>query len=160
MLEKENLDAVFICTGSDHKGRPLYPSLIADCLQADCHVWIEKPPAASCDEILRMQKAAKAAGKQVVVGLKKMFFPANEKTKELMSSKDFGSPQLVTLQYPQYVPSLEEFDNYIQHGKKNAVVGFLDHLYHPASLLIHLLGMPESLHYERSGNGAGLATFR
>jgi predicted dehydrogenase len=160
MLEKENLDAVFICTGYDHRGRPLYPSLALESLQRGCHVWMEKPPAASCDEIRRMQEAAKAAGKNVVVGLKKMFFPANEKAKELMSSADFGKTQLVTLQYPQYVPSLEEFDDYIHHGKRNAVVGFLDHLCHPASLLIGLLGMPESLYYERSDSGAGLATFR
>ena len=42
----------------------------------------------------------------------------------------------------------------------NAVVGFLDHLCHPTSLLIYLFGMPESLYYERSGGGAGIATFR
>ena len=160
MLEKENLDAVFICTGYDHRGRPLYPGLALESLQKGCHVWIEKPPAASRDEILKMQKAANDAGKNVVVGLKKMFFPANEKAKELMHSADFGKTQLVTLQYPQYVPSPGEFEDYIRKGEKNAVVGFLDHLCHPASLLIHLLGMPESLYYERSESGAGLATFR
>ena len=160
MLTGEDLDAVFICTGYDDSGRPLYPGLTIDCLQAGCHVWIEKPPAASCDDVARMQNAARAAGKNVVVGMKKMFFPATEKAKELMSSEDFGTPQLVTLQYPQYVPTAEEFREYIQGGKPNAVVGFLDHLCHPASLLIHLLGMPESLHYERSKSGAGLATFR
>jgi predicted dehydrogenase len=160
MLEKENLDAVFICTGYDPRGRPLYPRLAIESLHGGCHVWIEKPPAASCDDVARMQDAAEAGGKNVVVGMKKMFFPANEKAKELMSSADFGKPQLVTIQYPQYVPSLEEFEDYHHQGKRNAVVGFLDHLCHPASLLIYLLGMPESLHYERSGSGAGLATFR
>jgi len=160
MLDDENLDAVFICTGYDDRGRPLYPQLSVDCLRAGCHVWIEKPPAASCDEVVQMQAAAKAAAKNVVVGMKKMFFPANEKAKELISSEQFGTPHLVTLQYPQYVPSTEEFGAYIQDGKSNAVVGFLDHLCHPASLLIYLLGMPESLFYERSNSGAGLATFR
>ena len=160
MLAGEDLDAVFICTGYDEKGRPLYPDLSIDCLRAGCHVWIEKPPAASCDDILRMQTAARQARKHVVVGMKKMFFPANVKAKELMSSQTFDAPQLVTLRYPQYVPSREEFDDYVQHGKPNAVVTFLDHLCHPTSLLIYLLGMPESLHFERSGKGAGLATFR
>lgn len=160
MLTGEDLDAVFICTGYDDRGRPLYPNLSIDCLRAGCHVWTEKPPAASCSDVVRMQDAAKAAGRNVQVGLKKMFFPANEKARELMSSQDFGTPQLVTLQYPQYVPSREEFSEFFQHGKSNAVLGFLDHLCHPASLLIYLLGMPESLHYERSSSGAGLATFR
>lgn len=107
-----------------------------------------------------MQTAAEAAGKNVAVGMKKMFFPANEKAKGLMASEDFGTPHLVTLQYPQYVPTVEEFSRYMQRGEPNAVVGFLDHLCHPVSLLIYLLGMPESLSYERSNHGAGLATFR
>ena len=47
MLEDEELDAAFICVGYDDRGRPLYPHLSVDCLQAGCHVWIEKPPAAS-----------------------------------------------------------------------------------------------------------------
>ena len=160
MLDRENLDAVFICTGYDDRGRPLYPRLSIDCLNAGCHVWIEKPPAASCSEITQMQDASSRSGKCVVVGMKKMFAPANEKAKELMSSEDFGAPQLVTLQYPQYVPSVLEIREYIQDGKLNAVVGFLDHLCHPVSLLIYLLGMPESLYYERSNSGAGIATFR
>ena len=160
MLADEELDAVFICAGYDERGRPLYPRLAVDSLAAGLHVWTEKPPAASCDEIAQMQRAAEEAGKNVVVGMKKMFFPANEKAKALMSADDFGTPQLVTLQYPQYVPAVEEFVEYMEGEKPNAVVGFLDHLCHPASLLIFLLGMPESLHYERSARGAGIATFR
>ena len=52
MLDNENLDAVFICAGYDNRGNPLYPPLSIDCLRAGCHVWMEKPPAASCEEIV------------------------------------------------------------------------------------------------------------
>lgn len=159
MLDEADLDAVFICTGYDERGRPLYPKLAVDCLQGGRHVWIEKPPAASCAEIEEMQDAARSAGKNVVVGLKKMFFPANEKAHELMNEPGFGSTQLVMLQYPQFVPSVEEFDEYLREGRRNAAVGFLDHLCHPASLMVFLLGMPETLHYERSEGAAGVATF-
>jgi predicted dehydrogenase len=79
MLTRENLDAVFIVTGYDPQGRPLYPALAADCLAAGCHVWTEKPPAATTAEIERLQAASRAAGKHMMVGLKKMFFPAYEK---------------------------------------------------------------------------------
>ena len=41
-----------------------------------------RPPRAP--DVERMQAAARRAGRIVVVGLKKMFFPANEKAKELM----------------------------------------------------------------------------
>ncbi|MDD5369797.1 MAG: Gfo/Idh/MocA family oxidoreductase [Anaerolineaceae bacterium] len=159
MVDNANLDAVFICTGYDDRGRPQYPQLTVDCLKSGCHVWIEKPPAASCAEIVRMQKTANSTKKNVVVGLKKMFSPANEKAYELMKSPDFGEPNLVTLQYPLYVPSVEELTDYFQNTRANSVVGFLDHICHPVSLLVYLLGLPESLYYERSNNGAGLATF-
>lgn len=71
MLEKEQLDAVFIVTGYNAQGRPLYPNLAIDCLTAGVHVWIEKPPAASCYEIERMMDAAERNSRTVGVGLKK-----------------------------------------------------------------------------------------
>ena len=160
MLSQENLDAVFICVSADERGRPRYPGLAIDCLNAGCHVWMEKPPAATCEEISRVQEAARDNEKQVVVGLKKMFAPANVKARELMLRDDFGSPQLLLLQYPQNVPSIGEFREYSHQGKASWVGGFLDHICHPASLMVFLLGMPSSLYYERSGKGAGLATFR
>ncbi len=159
MLERADLDAVLICTGYDPAGRPLYPSLTMDCLEAGRHVWIEKPPAATCADIDRMKDAAARAGRHVMVGLKKMFFPANEKARQLMDLDEFGSPQLVTIRYPQYLPSVDEFNAYIHHGQNNMVRSFLDHLCHPASLLFYLLGMPETLCYQRSGSGAGAAMF-
>jgi predicted dehydrogenase len=160
MLRRDDLDAVFIVTGYDRAGRPTYPQLAVRCLEAGKHVWIEKPPAASCAEIDLMIRAAEASGRNVLVGMKKMFFPANEKAKELMDSADFGRTSLVLLQYPQHVPTVEEFREYLRDGKSvPAVVSFLDHLCHPASLLVFLLGMPRSLYYQRSESGAGAATF-
>lgn len=159
MLGEEDIDAVFIVVGYDQRGRPLYPQLVKDCLDAGCHVWLEKPPAASCREVEEMKQAADRNGRHVLVGFKKMFFPANEKAGELMSRKDFGKASLVTLQYPQYVPTMEEFEAWLSRGERNKVVGFLDHLCHPVSLLVFLMGMPGTLCYERSASGAGAATF-
>ena len=160
MLREEKLDAVFIVTGYDKQGRPTYPDLACECLEAGCHVWMEKPPAATCADIERMQAAAKKAGKQVMVGLKKMFFPANEHAKGLMGAADFGQATMMSLQYPQYIPPVEEFGRYLQ-GREHlgSVIGFLDHLCHPMALLIFLAGMPRTLYYERARNGAGVATF-
>lgn len=160
MIAKEELDAVFIVTGSDERGRPLYPTLTVDCLEAGCHVWIEKPPAATCAEIELMQVASKKSQKNVVVGLKKMFSQGNEKAKELMSVEDFGTPSQILIEYPDYVPTYEEFYAYMLDGKRNSVAGFLDHACHPTSIMVFLLGMPTHLYYERSKSGSGLATFR
>ncbi|MFW6303118.1 MAG: Gfo/Idh/MocA family protein [Candidatus Sumerlaeota bacterium] len=159
MLEKEDLDAVFICTGYDENGRPQFPKLAIECLEAGVHVWTEKPPAASCGEIEMMQAASEKAGKNVVIGMKKMFFPANEKAKELMDADDFGAPQMALLQYPQNIPWQEQFDNYRAGQSERSVRNFLDHLCHPTSLMVYLLGMPESLYFQRSPKGAGVATF-
>ncbi len=125
MLAKERLDGVLICTGYDSAGRPTYPQLAVDCMEAGCHVWMEKPPAASCAEIERMQEAAERAGKHAMVGLKKMFFPANEKAAELMRAREFGAVSYVSIQYPQRIPTVEEFAAYAR-GERGPAVGFLD----------------------------------
>jgi predicted dehydrogenase len=159
MLRQEKLDAVFIVTGYDKQGRPLYPAMARDCLAAGVHVWMEKPPAASSAELEQLREAARQAGKQVQVGLKKMFFPANEKAKALSDRPDFGEISLLRLEYPQYIPTTAEFDRYQQGEAVARVTSFLDHLCHPTALLIYLLGMPESLYYQRSAHGAGEALF-
>jgi predicted dehydrogenase len=161
MLAREELEAVFIVTGYDEAGRPMYPALTVDCLEAGSHVWMEKPPAASCAEVERMQEAAEAAGKTCLVGFKTMFFPANEKARELMDREEFGRPSLLTIRRPVHVPEKDEIEAYVRDRKPSqSVTGFLDHICHPASLLLYLAGMPETLYYERSPTGAALATFR
>jgi len=159
MLARGDLDAVFVVTSYDDRGRPRFPDIAVDCLRAGVHVWMEKPPAATCADVRRIQAAAAEAGKHVLVGMKKMFFPANEKAKALMEAESFGRPQLVTLNYPQYTPTVEEFRRYMAGEGVGPVVGFLDHLCHPVSLMLYLVGMPETLFYQRAGSGAAAATF-
>ena len=159
MLAAEDVDAVFIVVGYDERGRPAYPQLAIDCMEAGCHVWIGRiPPAASCADVERMQAVSKATGRAVMVGFKKMFFPANQHAKRLISAEDFGHVSLARLEYPQYIPTVSEFDRYAEAAVPK-VTGFLDHLSHPASLLLDLVGMPKSLYYERARNGAGTAIF-
>ena len=160
MLEREQLDAVFVVTGYDETRRPKHVPIVVDCLAAGCHVWIEKPPAASCRDVETMRAAAQKAGRHVVCGLKKMFAPANERAKELMWAEDFAPPVLVSLQYPGVVPELDEMAAFLAGERaSDHVVSFLDHLCHPASLLVFLMGMPATLFYERARNGACAATF-
>jgi predicted dehydrogenase len=128
-------------------------------MRAGAHVWIEKPPAASCAEIADMQKVEKETGKQVAVGFKKMFFPANVKAKEIAYSADFGRLGLVNIQYPQHTPAPAQFEEYFSRKPVEAVAGFLDHICHPASLLVYLCGAPSALYYERAATGAAAATF-
>jgi len=55
LLERENLDAVFLLTGYDEHGLPRYPAQAVQVLEAGHHAWIEKPPAARVDDVERMR---------------------------------------------------------------------------------------------------------
>lgn len=160
MLEAEELDAVFIVVGYDADGRPLSPKIAMDCLQAGMHVWTEKPPAASVAELEALRATAQSAGKNVVCGLKKMFFPANEKAYELMRHPDFRTRSPALLQCPQGIPPADDIATYLQGANPGGVVGSLGHLCHPVSLFLYLLGMPCTLIYSRAANSAGIATFQ
>ena len=155
MLENEKLDAVFIVTNYNSKCRPVFCDIAIDCLNADCHVWMEKPPAAEVEDLQRVKALALEKNKQVMVGFKKMFFPANEKAKELAGD----NIQMALLQYPQYVPTQREFDEYMQFKPNWPVTGFLDHICHPVSLMVYLMGAPTSLYFTRSLMGGGNASF-
>ncbi len=157
MLDAEQLDAVFVCTNYDENGRPRYPKLSADALAAGCHAWIEKPPAASCREIDALAAAAEDADRTVMVGLKKMFAPANARAASLAGEDGFGPVSLVTAQYPQAIPPAEAIAAYLADPTPGPVVSFLDHLCHPLSVLALLLGEPATLFYRRSPAGNGTA---
>ena len=158
LLERDDLDAVFVVTSSDDRGRPRYPDLAIDCLDAGCHVWIEKPPATTCRDVDRMREAASRNDRFVMVGFKKMFAPANEKALALSRLDEFGPISLVRLEYPQRIPTTAEMARFLDDQQAvPGAVAFLDHVCHPMSLLVMLLGMPDALFYERSRNGSGIA---
>src|SRR5207302_9720112 len=69
LLEDERPEAVFLVTGYLPDGRPTYPELAVQALAAGAHVWMEKPPAATTNEIRELRAAAERAGRQVMVGL-------------------------------------------------------------------------------------------
>ena len=158
MLDAEQLDAVFIVTGYDEQGRPSSPSIAVDVLGAGCHVWMEKPPAATCADVDRMIQAAQRNQRHGMVGFKKMFFPANEKAYAITHADDFGPLHLATFQYPQHVPTVDDMHRYFDGERVAGVVSFLDHLCHPMSLALYLLGMPDRLYYERTSAGGGAVT--
>lgn len=153
LLSKEKLDAVFICVGFDAQGRPRYPELTVEALRAGCHVWIEKPPAATTAEIEEMQRVSAETGRYVAVGYKKMFFPAYEKVKEILASPAFGRPASVSMRYRLSLPAPERRDEH------KAWSGFMD-ICHPASALYYLLGPAEELIYRRAPAGDVAAILR
>ena len=135
MLEREELDLVFIVTNLDETGRPRYPQLAADCLHAGAHAWIEKPPASSAAEIEELIRISSATNREVGVGFKKMFFPANVKAREISNRPEFGRITSINARYPQSIPLIEHRSN------RKKMTSFLDHIVHPHSVL-RLVGGP------------------
>lgn len=154
MLDKEDLDAVFIVTGYDERGHPQAHSMALQALSAGCHVWMEKPPAASVLEVEALQEASRKADRTVMVGFKKMFFPAIVKVKEIADREEFGPISSVSLKYPQSLPNEEaRLDD-------RKMVGFLDHIVHPASILQYVVGPTASLFFARETGGGCAATLQ
>jgi predicted dehydrogenase len=156
MLAKErDLDAVFVVTDYDARCRPQFPRLACDVMRAGLHAWIEKPPAASVAEIDEMLACERETKRFTMVGFKKMFTPAVEKVKEIIGRPEFGRATQIFIRYPQYVPAAGEFGD-LRGNRK--LVGFLDHMVHPASVLVHLMGPVKSLHVVRDAAGGAFAS--
>jgi len=154
MLENEELDAVFVVTNY-YNGKPRYHELSIDIMKAGCHAWIEKPPASSIREVMEMIEVSKGTGKFVMVGFKKVFFTAIAKVKDIISSDNFGTPASIYVRYPQSLPDQPYRDD------PHKMLGFLDHIGHPASILHYLMGRIKSVYFEREPfHGGSIATIR
>ncbi len=155
MFEAERPEAVFIVTSYDPDGTIQSTRIAIDALAAGAHVWMEKPAAASLAEVAQLSAAAERAGRFVMTGLKKVFFPTVEKVKSIITSEAFGQPTSIYVRYPQSMPPLAE------RGDALKMLGLLDHIYHPAAILNYLMGPIERLTYEwEPRRGASVASLR
>jgi predicted dehydrogenase len=152
MLAREKPEVVFIVTSYDDEGRPQATRLALDALAAGCHVWMEKPTAASVGEVEELIETSRRTGRFVMTGLKKTFFPSIVKAREIISSDAFGRVASITLRYPQRIPPLE------QRGDLNRVRGLLDHIYHPGSIINELMGPVETFSYQWEPISGGSVT--
>jgi predicted dehydrogenase len=153
MLAREDLDAVFVVTNYDEKGHPRATELAIEAMQAGKHVWMEKPPGASVADIERMRAVSRETGKFVLVGMKKIFFPAVEKVKSLIDAPEFGGVSSISVRYPQSMPA--------NTGDDRAMIGFLDHIAHPGAILVYLMGPIAQIFFQReAATGATVTALR
>lgn len=155
MLEHERPDAVFIVTSYYPDGRVQATDLALEALAAGAHVWMEKPTAASVDEVRALMAASAEHGRYVMTGLKKLFFPSIEKVKRIISSPEFGRPSSLYIRYPQQMPPLAE------RGDLRRVTSLLDHIYHPGAIIHYLMGKIGRIAYEWEPiNGGSVTSIR
>lgn len=156
MLGEEELDAVFVVLNHDEAGRPQYAPVAIDVLRAGRHVWIEKPPASTLEEIKQMQEARDTAQRFVQVGFKKPFYPAIQHAKKLMNQPEFGAPTSAYVHYAVNLPPVAGRP----HSRE--MMRFLQIGCHPLSILQFLLGTPKTLYFAdeaRQGSSLGVFTF-
>ena len=162
MLAHQPLDVVFAVTNYDERGHPRYPEIAVDAMDAGAHVWIEKPPAANVEEVQMMLDAERRTGRFVLVGYKKMFFPAIAKAKEIVSrAQEFGTPAQIYVRYPQSLPpqSLPPLEE--RQDENRRMVSFLDHFFHPAAIVHRLMGPVTAVSCTREPlNGGSFSTLR
>jgi predicted dehydrogenase len=155
MLAAETPEVVFIVTAYHPDGRVQATDLAQDVLAAGAHVWMEKPTAASLAEVRDLEASSERHGRFVMTGLKKMFFPTIEKLKSIIDSPEFGRVSSIAVRYPQALPPPE------RRGDLVAMQSFLDHIYHPAAILLHLMGPVDRMSYEwEPANGAAAVSLR
>ncbi|MFC4775721.1 Gfo/Idh/MocA family protein [Paenibacillus sp. GCM10023252] len=155
MMKQEELDAVFIVTAYHPDGRVQATDIALEALRHGLHVWMEKPTAASVGEVQQLIAASHESGKYVMTGLKKIFFPAIEKVKEIVSSTEFGEVTSMSIRYPQSMPPFE------RRSQLPEMRSVLDHIFHPAAIIHYLMGKIGTLQLEREPvHGASLSTFR
>jgi len=94
MMEREQLDAVFVVAGPR-----VHPVVACDALERGLHVWMEKPPAASSADAMDVVRASEKAGKHVMVGFMKRFATGYLKAKESSESAEFGTPTFIECRY-------------------------------------------------------------
>ncbi|MFP5115393.1 Gfo/Idh/MocA family protein [Bacillaceae bacterium C204] len=155
MLEMERPDAVFIVTSYHPDGRVQATDLAMDALKAGSHVWMEKPTAATPQEIEQLLTVSKKYNRYCMTGLKKIFFPTIEKVKEIMSLPEFGRPSSIYIRYPQPMPPLQDRQDLTK------ITSLLDHIFHPAAIIHFLMGQIGQITYEwEPFNGGSVTSIR
>jgi predicted dehydrogenase len=147
MIEKEQLDAVYMVVRGTEAGVSLYPPLVVKAMAAGAHVWVEKPPANTLDQARMMVEASRMTGRFLGVGYKRMFMPTVLKAQQIMRTPRFGKP---TALHYLFRGSLGAHDAPVPRD-----------LSHPMGLVLALMGPAQSVYFERHAEtGAASIIFR
>src|SRR5690625_1641422 len=149
MFAKELPEVVFIVASYHANGRVQATDIAKDALKAGIHVRMEKPTAATTKEIKELMTLSKENKCYLMTGLKQIFMSSIEKVKSLLDSSEFGTPSSLYISYPERLPTFEERQNL------RNITGFLDHIFHPGSIINYLMGKIESMFYQREPHNGG-----
>jgi len=87
MLEKEDLDAVYVATPDQYHRDP-----VIDSLEAGCHVIVEKPMTTRQEEAEEICRVVEKTGKKFQVDFNHRWLSAYHKIKAMIEDGDLGEP--------------------------------------------------------------------
>ena len=148
MYANEDLDAVFISVSPQ-----LHPGFILDALDRGVHVWVEKPVAMRTFQVEEMLEKKKDLA--VVVGYKKVFSPAGQKSLEIVNSAQYGDLQSLLAIYPMTIPA--DGQAVLESGE---VCNWLNNGIHPLSWMLSLGGKVSSVTTIANSNGQGVVALQ
>ncbi len=140
VIANDDVDAVFICTPNFRN-----MSLAVQALESGKHVFCEKPPAFTAEEVREVQRAEKASGKTLMYGFNHRHHGSVKKMKELVESGVYGK---VLWMRGRYGKSVDEsfFDGW--RAKRDLAGGgiLIDQGIHMLDLFLYIGGSFDNVH--------------
>ncbi|MBI3971235.1 MAG: Gfo/Idh/MocA family oxidoreductase [Chloroflexi bacterium] len=161
LLREHQPEAVWIATDElEADGRTIQPRLIAECLDAGCHVFCDKPIASTADEVRELIGLRNRSGKVVAVGAKTMHYPTHTKLRQIVDDPAAGFGELVslTVRYPLHLPPRGGLP-FSDPARRSC----LGHVWHPAGAALRIGGPLARVHVfadQRARNGVVAGHFR
>ena len=139
LLACEEIDAVSVCTANATHAR-----ITVDALNAGKHVLCEKPMATTPEECEEMVRAARDAGRRLMIAHNQRYMPAHQAARELIAGDAIGRPLSVTTCFGHSGPDNWSVDpgtgNWFFDKKKSAFGSMADLGVHKIDLVRYLLG--------------------
>jgi predicted dehydrogenase len=125
---------------------PFHAPLAIDCLQAGCHVLVEKPLAVQVAEADRMIETATRAGRLLAVNFQQRFRPDVQAARKLIQSGELGQIQHVDMTQT-WTRTVAYYNMASWRGTWEGEGGgvLMNQAPHNLDLLCYLLGLPSKL---------------
>jgi predicted dehydrogenase/nucleoside-diphosphate-sugar epimerase len=145
LLQEQRPDVVHVITPPQ-----AHASVALQAIEAGCHVFVEKPMAASVDDADAMIEAAKARGVKLCVDHNQLFDPVTLRARRLVEEGFVGSVIGIESYYGFDISQVSP------RRWVDALFGgmFQDVAPHPLSLILYFLEDPIELHTASLGNGS------
>jgi predicted dehydrogenase len=117
------------------------PTMLA-CIEAGCHVLVEKPVSHTLDGLDALEGAARQHGRGVLVGFQFRFHPALKRIRALLESRVIGAPLHAQVVWGEYLPGWHPWEDWrISYAARLELGGGVHHtICHPLDYLRMLFG--------------------